>query len=229
MATFIPLYSGSLQRVQARGDQWSAGRAGVGPFPFALPSKRGDFAAYTRCDLNCVAKFPLLSGEVALIGHPEARVSRVTGKFDTTASQPKWQVGFCHLRGRNQQTEVLSVENSPKMPKRHSPVGRRLGTCTGHWPLNQVKWIVSTFCIRPAGFRSVALALAGFCVLSAAISNLAACYITGTLHIAIGWPFDCVQTFKYLALADDPKILNYGSENAIHLPKFIVQLWHRGQ
>ena len=130
MATFIPLYSGSLQRVQARGDQWSAGRAGVGPFPFALPSKRGDFAAYTRCDLNCVAKFPLLSGEVALIGHPEARVSRVTGKFDTTASQPKWQVGFCHLRGRNQQTEVLSVENSPKMPKRHSPVGWRLGTCT---------------------------------------------------------------------------------------------------
>ena len=79
---------------------WSAGRAGVGPFPFALPSKRGDFAAYTWCDLNCVAKFPFLSGEVALIGHPEARVSRVIGKFDTTASQPKWQVGFLPLPGK---------------------------------------------------------------------------------------------------------------------------------
>lgn len=54
-------------------------------------SKRGDFAAYTCCILNCVAKFPLFSGELHC-RNPEARVSRLTGKFDTTARRRKRQV-----------------------------------------------------------------------------------------------------------------------------------------
>jgi len=100
MAAFIPLYSGSWQRAQA----WTTAalcRASRsrGHSLWRCLSKRGDFAAYTRCDLNCVAKFPLLRGEVALIGNPEARVSRLIGKFDTTASGPKRQVGFLVLPG----------------------------------------------------------------------------------------------------------------------------------
>jgi hypothetical protein len=53
-----------------------------------MPSKRGDFAAYTCCALNCVAKFPLFSGELRC-RNSEASVSRLIGKFDTTATGRK--------------------------------------------------------------------------------------------------------------------------------------------
>lgn len=105
----------------------------LGPFPFALPSKRGDFAAYTCCDLNCVAKFPLLSGEVALIGYPEARVSRVTGKFDTTASRPKWQVGFLLLPGKESTNRSGSCGKSSKNAK--APLPRGVAPRHLHWSL----------------------------------------------------------------------------------------------
>ena len=70
-----------------------------------MPSKRGDFAAYTCCALNCVAKFPLFSGELHC-RISEARVSRLIGKFDTTATGRKWQVDISVLPWHAWKTDV---------------------------------------------------------------------------------------------------------------------------
>lgn len=86
-------------------------------------SKRGDFAADTCCILNYVAKFPLFSGELRCRSS-EARVSRLTGKFDTTASERTWQVAFSVLRWQAGRTEgACRWKNWPINAKAPLPCG----------------------------------------------------------------------------------------------------------
>ena len=70
------------------------------PFGDCL-SKRGAFAAYSCFDLNDLAKFPC-SAASSLCPAWEARVSRLIGKFDTTASGRKWQVAIWVLLWQRQ-------------------------------------------------------------------------------------------------------------------------------
>ena len=75
-------------------------------------STRGDFAAYTYCILNCVAKFPLFCGELHC-RNSEARVSRMTGKFDTTATDRKRQVALSVLPLQAAGTQVACRQKRP--------------------------------------------------------------------------------------------------------------------
>ena len=170
LAAFIPLHSGSWQRAQA----WTT--AAVcrtsrrwGRSLWRCLSKRGEFRRLhlVRSELCGEVSFAQRRGRTHRTPggsrQPHDRQVRYYSEGTQEASRHFW-----YFWGRKPETEEAIVENSHKMPKRHSPVGWRLGTCTGHWPLEQVGWIVSTLCICPAGFRFVALALAGFCVLAAA-------------------------------------------------------------
>ena len=111
----------------------------------------------------------MFRGELDLFRILEARVSRSIGKFDTTASGPKRQVAFWVMAVARMGTGVEdAAEIAPEMPKRHSPVEWRLGTCI--WSLasrtsGPVGLFHRCFCSGPAGLRSVAVALAGLCVL----------------------------------------------------------------
>ena len=106
-----------------------------------MPFKTGRSRRLHDDALNCVAKFPLFSGELHC-RNSEARVSRLTGKFDTTASAPKWQVAISVLPGHADTTGWLSSGKlAHKCQSATPPWDWRLGTCTGHWPLEQVRWI----------------------------------------------------------------------------------------
>ena len=61
-----------------------------------MPFQTGRFRRLHLLHLNCEAKFPLFRGELHY-RNSEARVSRMTGKFDTTASERKRQVAFLVL------------------------------------------------------------------------------------------------------------------------------------
>ena len=123
----------------------------------AIPSgdafPNGEISPPTRAEiLNCVAKFPLFSGEVAL--NREARVSRLTGKFDSTAREPNRQVNISVLMWKAAR-QGWDPGEKPYTPKRHSPLEWRFGTWIGHWPLGQTSVVLCHrfCCSNPAGFR----------------------------------------------------------------------------
>jgi hypothetical protein len=92
MTALYRLHSGSWQR--SRTDKRYRLPTGI-PFGDAFPN--GEISPFTCWSLNYGSKFPLFSGELALARSREARVSRLIGNFDTTASERKWQVAILAL------------------------------------------------------------------------------------------------------------------------------------
>jgi len=152
MAAFYPLI-----QVLAKGEAQATMPVSLtSGFPLAMPSKRGDFAAYTCCTVNCEAKFPLFSGELHC-RNSEASVSRLIGKFDTTATERKWQVAFFGTSVEGGKTEVALPKESAPKAKAPLPCGVAPRHLHGHWPLGTA--VVSAFYRYPAGFPSIGAAL----------------------------------------------------------------------
>jgi len=184
----IPLHSGSWQRVQAAANSATRRPASL----WRCLSKRGDFAACNWSNYRC-GEVSLFRGELDLVRNPEARVSRSIGKFDTTATGAKRQVAFWVTPVAREEQAWSRARNPPKMPKRHSPVE------VAPRPSN---WSLASRTIGPVFGPPVLLQWAGrsphrwrlllpVSAFSAAdrILILSACYITGTLLIAIVVPF----------------------------------------
>jgi hypothetical protein len=106
MAAFVPLHSGSWQRAHAPTTRTVCRTSRS---LWRCLSKRGDFAASTWCVFNCEAKFPLFRGELHY-RNSGARVSRMTGKFDTTARGRKRQVAFFGTSVAGVGTDVASEQ-----------------------------------------------------------------------------------------------------------------------
>jgi len=109
--------------------------------PFGDAFKTGRFRRLHLLYCELWAKFPLFSGELHC-RNSEASVSRLIGKFDTTASEREWQVRVSVLPGQGRKRRwhprQIPLPKESKKPKRHSPVGWRLGICTGS--LASRKW-----------------------------------------------------------------------------------------
>ena len=126
----------------------------------------------------------------------EARVSRLIGKFDSTARGLPWQVAFWvpspekNQRGRKSARKKGPKRRSGTPPWSGAPAlalvtglpnnGRQL-VATGPTAVTQPAWrfMVADSCrvLRFLGLTRTEV--------------LSACYITGTLDIAIGVPFPC--------------------------------------
>jgi len=140
------------------------------PFPLAMPFQTGRFRRLHLCILNCEAKFPLFRGELHY-RNSEARVSRMTGKFDTTARGRKRQVGFFDTSVAGVGTDEALPSKRAHKAKAPPPRGvapRHLdwslasrNKCGGSCPPSAYSRL--GFPLRPL---VLAVALAGFCVLS---------------------------------------------------------------
>ena len=113
------------------------------PFGDAFPN--GEISPFTCWSLNYGSKFPLFSGELALARSREARVSRLIGKFDTTASERKRQVVILALPWEAPGGEGDCLRKSAPKSRSATPLWRwRLSSCDGHWPLEQLSVVLPT-------------------------------------------------------------------------------------
>lgn len=136
MAAFIPRYSGSLQRVQARGDRCGLPALAI-PFCAAFQTGRFRRLHLLRSELCGEVSFAQRRGRSHRTpgGSRQPRDRQV--RYYSESAEVASRVFGTSGEGVHKQ-KGQSVEKPPKMPKRHSPVGWRLGTCTGHWPLETI-------------------------------------------------------------------------------------------
>jgi len=125
--------------------------------PFGDAFKTGRFRRLHLLYCELWAKFPLFSGELHC-RNSEASVSRLIGKFDTTASEREWQVRVSVLpgQGRKRRWHPRQIPSPKRVQKAKAPLPRGVAPRHLHWVtgLSEMGWLLSTFCIFPAGSPS---------------------------------------------------------------------------
>jgi hypothetical protein len=149
-----------------RDSLWFSGSIRCGRcFPLVMPFLWKFPPRVPDKELIDAAKLPCLAAS-ALCPLGVARVSRLIGKFDTTACRSGWQVHF----GVIHSSDLVCSARMRQRQETPLPSEWRFLSCAGHWPPKQMASAVSAAPSAgfPAGFpfvgaASLAVALAGSC------------------------------------------------------------------